>query len=214
MLKKELHQLVDRLPEKNMARAEKYLERLVRAQPRSVAMPRPHNKPLYIAPTCSKCNTPLVIADLLNNPNVPQQNIWHDEFICPICRDYIYLDWPESEKSILKKLNCLIVSKLEDADALFADLIKTTLSLEEKEEFLFELFPLVVQVVKTGGEKHIDALRQLLIAWEYTAMIKSDKEFVRELGEIEKEIKNDPVPGVAWREVLRGQDGFVQDSAS
>lgn len=103
VLKKELHQLVESLSKKNIARAEKYLKKLVRAQPESAAVPRPHNKPFYIAPTCSECGASLVIADLFNNPNVPQENIWYDEFICPICRDCIYLDWPESEKSILDK---------------------------------------------------------------------------------------------------------------
>ncbi|GEA17540.1 hypothetical protein [Moorella sp. E306M] len=102
--KEELHRLVDMLPEQNVARAKRYLERLVKSvHPESAAMPRPHNKPFYIDPTCPKCGTPLVLADFLDDPNTPWENVWHDEFICPICRDYIYLDWPESERAALNE---------------------------------------------------------------------------------------------------------------
>lgn len=102
--KEELHRLVDRLPEENVARAKRYLERLVKSvQPESAAMPRPHNKPFYIVPDCPKCGTPLVLADFLDDPNAACENVWYDEFICPVCRDYIYLDWPESERAILNE---------------------------------------------------------------------------------------------------------------
>ncbi|WP_027365440.1 hypothetical protein [Desulfotruncus alcoholivorax] len=100
--KEELHRLIDRIPEQSVARAKRYLERLVKSvQPESPAMPRPHNKPFYIDPTCPKCGTVLVLADLLDDPNAPWDIVWHDEFICPACRDYIYLDWPESERTAL-----------------------------------------------------------------------------------------------------------------
>lgn len=104
LLKEDLHRLVDRLPEQNIARAKKYLEELVKnVHPESAAMPRPGNKPFYIDPFCSTCGTPLILADLLNNPNVNKNETWYDEFICPSCRDIIYLDWPESEKATLGK---------------------------------------------------------------------------------------------------------------
>mgnify|MGYP005842987529 CR=1 FL=1 len=63
--------------------------------PRSAAEPRPGNRPYYIAPCCPDCGTPLVLLDLLENPEMPEDEIWHDEFICPECRDGIWLDWPE-----------------------------------------------------------------------------------------------------------------------
>jgi len=44
-----------------------------------------------------------VLADFLDDPNAACENVWYDEFICPVCRDYIYLDWPESERAILNE---------------------------------------------------------------------------------------------------------------
>ncbi|WP_258359441.1 hypothetical protein [Moorella sulfitireducens (nom. illeg.)] len=102
--KEDLHRLVDMLPEQNVARAKRYLEMLVNiVQPESAAMSRPYNKPFYIDPTCPKCGTPLVLVDLLDDPYKPLENVWHDEFICPVCRDYIYLDWPKSERAALNE---------------------------------------------------------------------------------------------------------------
>lgn len=102
--KEELHRLVDRLPEQNIAKAKRYLERLIKSvQPESAAIPRPGNKPFYIDQFCPVCGTPLVLADKLDNPNVNEEEIWHDEFICPTCQDGIYLDWPETEKNLLNK---------------------------------------------------------------------------------------------------------------
>ncbi len=69
--------------------------------PRSPDDPRPGNRPHYIAPCCPDCGTPLELLDLLENPEIPEDEIWHDEFICPKCREGIRLDWPESE---LKKV--------------------------------------------------------------------------------------------------------------
>jgi len=104
LTKKELHRLVDRLPKQNIARAKIYLEQLIKSvQPENAAMPRPNNKPFYIAPNCPDCGTPLVLADLLNDSCTPGEQIWYDEFICPVCRDYIYLDWPKSERAALNE---------------------------------------------------------------------------------------------------------------
>jgi len=63
--------------------------------PQSAANPRPENKPFYIKPNCQKCGAELVLLDTLLFPSKPQNQIWYDEFICPICRDDIYIDWPE-----------------------------------------------------------------------------------------------------------------------
>ncbi|MGI6648332.1 MAG: hypothetical protein ACOX5W_04510 [Bacillota bacterium] len=102
--KEELYRLVARLPEQNIERAKKYLEKLVeRVQPESAVIPRPGSSPFYIDPFCTTCSTPLVLADLLDNPNTDETKTWHDEFICPSCQDTIYLDWPENEIAALSK---------------------------------------------------------------------------------------------------------------
>lgn len=96
--KEELHRLIDALPERNTTRAKRYLERLLKEQlPISPASPRPDNKPYYIKPNCPKCGALLVLADILENPDVKEEEIWHDEFMCPSCRDGTYMDWPDSE---------------------------------------------------------------------------------------------------------------------
>jgi hypothetical protein len=102
--KDDLHRLVDKLPEQNITRAKRYLEMLVRnIQPESAAVSRPHNKPFYIDSTCPICGTILILVDFLDDPNAPLETVWHDEFICPACRDYIYLDWPETQKATLSE---------------------------------------------------------------------------------------------------------------
>lgn len=58
-------------------------------------------KPRHIDPNCPKCGASLILSDLLRNPDIPEKDIWADEFECPDCRDGIYLDWPK------KKLNAL-----------------------------------------------------------------------------------------------------------
>lgn len=105
--KEELYHLVDRLPEQNLARAKRYLEKLVtNALPDSASTPRPHNKPCHIDPNCPECGTPLVLADILDDPNMPGEHVWHDEFACPKCRDCIYLDWPENKIATLSEGQC------------------------------------------------------------------------------------------------------------
>jgi ribosomal protein S27AE len=96
--KRELHHLIDKLPEQQLARAKRYLEMLAHNNPpNSAAVPRPDNKPYYIDSNCPKCGTLLVLADLLEEPHTPNEKIWYDEFICPKCRNGIFLDLPESE---------------------------------------------------------------------------------------------------------------------
>jgi len=51
----------------------------------------------YINSYCLKCKTSLVFADLLENPETPENEMWYDEFICPKCQDGIYMDWPEEK---------------------------------------------------------------------------------------------------------------------
>ena len=63
-------------------------------KPRSAAEQRANNKPAYIDTNCPECGSPLVLLYTLENPLAPTDKIWHDEFICPKCRDGIYLDLP------------------------------------------------------------------------------------------------------------------------
>ena len=63
-------------------------------KPRSAAEQRPNNKPVYINSNCHECGTPLVLLDILETHPVQTDKIWQDEFICPKCRDGLYLDVP------------------------------------------------------------------------------------------------------------------------
>ena len=83
------------------------------------------------------------------------------------------------------------------------DLINKTLTTGEKEEVLKDIVLSAITVVKTGKSEYIDALRQVLVAWESTIIVKSDHEFVLKLEEIREEVKKDPTPGIAWKELLR-----------
>ena len=40
-------------------------------RPNSPAIPRPDNRPYYVAPECPDCGTPLVLGDYLNDPRTP-----------------------------------------------------------------------------------------------------------------------------------------------
>ncbi len=96
--KKELYYLIDKLPEQQLARAKRYLEMLAQdTPPKGATAPRPDNKPYYIDSSCPNCRTTLVLADLLEDPDLPSERIWYDEFICPKCRSGIFLDLPEGE---------------------------------------------------------------------------------------------------------------------
>lgn len=70
-------------------------------KPLSAADPRPGNKPFYINKNCLECGTELVLSYLLQNPNMPEDKIWHDEFVCPVCKDGVYMDWPKEEYEYL-----------------------------------------------------------------------------------------------------------------
>lgn len=66
-------------------------------RPTSAAHPRPGGRPYYIAPNCPTCGAALVLYDRLNEPsNMPDDQVWHDEWICPHCRDGIWPDWPST----------------------------------------------------------------------------------------------------------------------
>ena len=65
--------------------------------PKGPSDPRPNNEPYYIQKTCPKCGTKLVLHDSLAQPPTPTEDVWHDEFECPKCRDGIFMDWPVKE---------------------------------------------------------------------------------------------------------------------
>lgn len=66
-------------------------------RPRSAADPRPEGRPFYIPPLCAKCGTPLALADHLDNPATPDNEVWHDEWVCPRCQDGLHMAWPAAE---------------------------------------------------------------------------------------------------------------------
>lgn len=65
------------------------------SEPSSAAHKRPHNNPYYIKQNCEKCGTKLVYTDSLNDTHIPAEEVWYDEFTCPLCRDGVYMDWPK-----------------------------------------------------------------------------------------------------------------------
>ena len=66
-----------------------------KSRPRSSAEPRPANKPSFIPSRCPRCGRDLALADRIDATEMRDDAIWHDEWICPVCRDRIYLDVPE-----------------------------------------------------------------------------------------------------------------------
>ena len=50
--------------------------------------------PMHLDPHCAACGTRLVLSDVLRG-NL--DDIWYDEFECPVCQDGVRLDWPKEE---------------------------------------------------------------------------------------------------------------------
>src|SRR5688500_13985864 len=63
--------------------------------PNSAADPRPGGRPAFIDPNCKACGTALVLHDSLREQPSPPDEVWHDEWECPTCRDGLHLDRPE-----------------------------------------------------------------------------------------------------------------------
>ena len=87
------------------------------------------------------------------------------------------------------------------------DSIKTmlqALSPEEKDEFLQELYIAVTGTLKSEDSESAEQIRQILLSWEYTAIVKSNGEFVEQLDRDGQEVKADDSPGTDWRELLKG----------
>lgn len=73
-------------------------------KPKLATDPRPANRPFYIRSTCPHCASCLVLAYKVLEPNATEDDIFYDEWICPICPDKVcYLDWPEEESDIRMK---------------------------------------------------------------------------------------------------------------
>lgn len=111
--------------------------------PDSAASPRPGNKPFYIKPNCQKCGAELVLYDTFRNPDKPQEEIWHDEFICPVCGDGIYMDW--SEECFMEFKNIKLFERIDN-----------------KKKFLDDSRPLPPEVIENLRE-------YLLIDWTYNS---------------------------------------------
>ncbi len=81
--------------------------------PLSADDPRPDNKPFYIEPNC-KCGAALVLDDswefeneyaiFIGDPPDEPFTPWYDEWMCPVCRDGIHMDWPCEETNHLKAM--------------------------------------------------------------------------------------------------------------
>lgn len=82
-------------------------------------------------------------------------------------------------------------------------IIMETLNSSEKEKMLEDLYNTSVMAVKNPRPEFIEALRQILVAWEYTAILKTDLNFLSKLEEQQEDaIKN--TSGKDWREVIGG----------
>jgi len=62
-------------------------------------------KPQYINHNCPECGQPLVLADLLDDPDTDLDEIWNDEWACPKCYDGdgIYIDFEPEEFNELER---------------------------------------------------------------------------------------------------------------
>lgn len=64
-------------------------------KPTSPSDPRPNDEPYYIDSECPDCGTELALYDELTDED---GETWHDEWMCPECREGIHMDWPEEYK--------------------------------------------------------------------------------------------------------------------
>lgn len=61
--------------------------------------------PRYLDPNCPVCGTPLVLADLLDDPDTDPEEVWNDEWACPKCYDGdgVWIDFEPEEKGELDR---------------------------------------------------------------------------------------------------------------
>lgn len=71
-------------------------------KPESPSDPRPNNEPYYIDTACPDCGTDLVLNDKYKDKDIDEDEIWHDEWVCPRCGSGVFLDVPDD--SLTKQL--------------------------------------------------------------------------------------------------------------
>lgn len=52
-------------------------------------------EPRHIDSSCPSCGTSLVLNDVHREEQVPPEEVWVDEWVCPRCEDGIFLDKDE-----------------------------------------------------------------------------------------------------------------------
>ncbi len=62
---------------------------------------RPNDEPYYIPKTCEKCKAPLIYRSEIDSTNWQEDELFYDEFMCPVCKDGIYLDIPKTAREKL-----------------------------------------------------------------------------------------------------------------
>lgn len=88
-------------------------------RPVTAADKRPFGSPFYIDSECPDCGEELVLHDKLNDDDVSEDDIWHDEWACPndeCGSDSIFLDVPNSYADELASRLEEDAVPLEDAD--------------------------------------------------------------------------------------------------
>lgn len=83
-------------------------------------------------------------------------------------------------------------------DERFPDLAIKVFNENEKEELLRELLSVAIQSVRSGD---LEALRRVLLAWEYTALWKKEPHMLKELESGAEDSRN----GVDWRDFLASE---------
>ena len=59
--------------------------------------------PRYLDPNCPECGEPLVLSDLLDDPDMNPDDVWNDEWACPKCYDGdgVWIDFEPEDKEEL-----------------------------------------------------------------------------------------------------------------
>jgi len=100
--------------------------------------------------------------------------------------------------SILKGGPEMVPGIKQAPDERFSDLAIKVFNENEKEELLRELLSVAIQSVRSGD---LEALRRVLLAWEYTALWKKEPHILKELESGAGDSQN----GVDWRDFLASE---------
>ena len=118
--------------------------------------PRPDNRPFYIEPNC-ECGTALVLDDIWEfrqEYSGETSEPWYDEWICPRCRDGIFLDWPQGERDALVEM-----AKDAQVEIAMGDVTSKTKSVKQS------LWPEPTQEERTEFLAEHDREQQAYVAW-------------------------------------------------